>query len=58
MSYRYVPGDVVLFHPVGVGPSAGGGNVQLNLTHLKKPRPYGILQPECYAAFGFRVGRM
>ena len=53
-SFRYQPGDIVLFHPLG----NPGTSVQLNLLHLNKPKPYGILQPECYADFGFRPGRM
>ncbi|XP_003387126.1 PREDICTED: inhibitor of nuclear factor kappa-B kinase subunit beta-like [Amphimedon queenslandica] len=55
---NYKPGDIVLFHPVGRAGQAGQGNIHLNLLHLKKPRPYAILEPECYPAFGYRQGRI
>lgn len=51
---HYQPGDIVLFHPVGNPPN----NFQLNLLHIKKPKPYAFLHSECYPAFGFRVGRI
>ena len=56
LAYRYHEGDIVLFHPVLE--RVNDMKVHLNLLHINKPKPFVLLNNDCYQLFGFEKGKV